>query len=91
MNILKKISSFDFRTYPDNNLIYSRLSKWLKIKEKNILITEGADGGLLRIFNVFADKNDVVLTLELRLRRSIQYIVKCLRQVCSFQTKLTNK
>ena len=64
MNILKKISSFDFRTYPDNNLIYSRLSKWLKIKEKNILITEGADGGLLRIFNVFADKNDVVLTLE---------------------------
>ena len=33
MNILKKISSFDFRTYPDNNLIYSRLSKWLKIKE----------------------------------------------------------
>ena len=64
MNILKKISSFDFRTYPDNNLIYKNLASWLKVNEKNILITEGADGGLLRIFNVYVDKRDTVLTLE---------------------------
>ena len=64
MGVLKKLSSFDFRTYPDNNLIYEKLSKWLKIKEENLIITEGADGGLLRIFNVFVDKQDKVLTLE---------------------------
>jgi len=64
MNILKNISSFDFRTYPDTNLVYKNLSKWLSMKEENLILTEGADGGLLRIFNVFVDHGDKVLTLE---------------------------
>ena len=62
--IFKNIFSFDLRTYPENNYVYDKLAKWLKIKKENLLITEGADGGLLRIFNVFADNKDKIVALE---------------------------
>ena len=64
MKVLKEISSFDLRTYPDTYYLYKSIASWLKVKENNVLITEGADGSLLRIFNVFVDKGDKVLTLE---------------------------
>ena len=64
MKILKKISSYDLRTYPDTYYLYKSLANRLKVKENNILVTEGADGSLLRVFNVFVDKGDKVLTLE---------------------------
>lgn len=63
-SLFSSISSFDIRTYPDPKNIYSIISKWLKVKPENVFISDGADGGLLRIFNVFADKGDKVLTLE---------------------------
>lgn len=62
--LFNSISSFDLRTYPDPKNIYLKLSKWLKVKTENVFISDGADGGLLRIFNVFADKGDKVLALE---------------------------
>jgi len=59
-----QISSYDFRTYPNNNKIYNQLSKYLKINRNNILLTEGAEGGLLRFFNVFANPGDKVVYLD---------------------------
>lgn len=63
-SMFNSITSFDLRTYPDPKNIYFKLSKWLKIKPENLFISDGADGGLLRIFNVFADSKDKVLCLE---------------------------
>ena len=65
LNIFKKISSYDLRTYPDEmEKFYKLLAKWLKVKTNEILVTSGADGGLLRIFNVFADKGDDIIYLN---------------------------
>ena len=63
MNDLKKeIKSFDLRTYPDTHLIYEQVAKWLKIKNNELIIHEGADGGLLRVFEVFITGGDRVIT-----------------------------
>ena len=40
------------------------MSSWLKINKENILMTQGADGALLGIFNTFADVNCKILYLE---------------------------
>ena len=63
-SLFKTIKSFDLRTYPDPKEVYNNLSKWLKTKPENLFISDGADGGLLRIFNVFANTGDKVLALE---------------------------
>ncbi len=63
MNTLKKeLTSFDLRTYPDTHLIYEEVSRWLKIKNNQLIIHEGADGGLLRVFEVFISGGDKVIT-----------------------------
>ena len=64
-NILKKITSYDLRTYPDEmENFYKLMSKWLKVKKEEIIITSGADGGLLAIFNIFADVGDEIIYLN---------------------------
>ena len=64
-DLKKNIHSFDLRTYPDDiNQIYDNLSKWLRIKRDQLIITDGADGGLLRVFSVFADKDDKIFYLN---------------------------
>ena len=60
--IKNEIKSFDLRTYPDTHLIYEQVAKWLKVKNDQIIIHEGADGGLLRVFDVFISGGDRVLT-----------------------------
>ena len=60
--IKKEIKSFDLRTYPDTHLIYEQVAKWLKVKNDQIIIHEGADGGLLRVFDVFISGGDKVVT-----------------------------
>jgi len=62
--IFNNLTSYDLRTYPENNEIYFKISKWLKIKPENIMLTEGADGGLLRVFNVFISEKDRVVALN---------------------------
>tara|TARA_E500000178_G_scaffold135286_1_gene135318 strand:+ start:176 stop:1252 length:1077 start_codon:yes stop_codon:yes gene_type:complete len=63
MRALKKnLNSFDLRTYPDTHLIYEEVSRWLKIKNNQLIIHEGADGGLLRVFEVFISGGDRVIT-----------------------------
>ena len=57
-----EINSFDLRTYPDTHLIYDEVAKWLKVENDEIIIHEGADGGLLRVFDVFISGGDRVIT-----------------------------
>ena len=57
-----EIKSFDLRTYPDTHLIYEEVAKWLKLRNNQIIIHEGADGGLLRVFEVFISGGDKVIT-----------------------------
>jgi len=63
-SLFKKLTSFDLRTYPENNEIYLKVAKWLKVKSNNVILTEGADGGLLRIFNVFISGGNKIVALE---------------------------
>ena len=60
--IKNEVKSFDLRTYPDTHLIYEEVAKWLKVKNDQIIIHEGADGGLLRVFDVFISGGDKVIT-----------------------------
>ena len=62
--MVKKLTSFDLRTYPENSQIYFKISKWLQVNPENIILTEGADGGLLRVFNVFISGGDKVIALS---------------------------
>ena len=63
--IINTISPFDFRKYPaDISEFYRLLSKFIKIKKENIILTQGADGGLLNIFNVFGLKKSKVIHLS---------------------------
>ncbi len=63
MNKLKnEIKSFDLRTYPDTHFMYEELAKWLKVKPDEVILHEGADGGLLRVFDVFISGGDRVIT-----------------------------
>ncbi len=64
LHYLKKVfkNSYNIRTYPDKiEKLYTSFSKWLRIKRDQILITDGADGGLLRFFSTFATKGCKVL------------------------------
>lgn len=60
--VKNEIKSFDLRTYPDTHLIYEEVARWLKVKNDQIIIHEGADGGLLRVFDVFISGGDKVIT-----------------------------
>jgi len=60
----KSISSFDMRTYPNNLIVYKKISNWLNLNKENILITDGAEGALLRFINVFANTKDKVIYLD---------------------------
>ena len=63
--IINTISPFDFRKYPtDISEFYRLLSKFIKIKKENIILTQGADGGLLNIYNVFSHKDSHEATVR---------------------------
>ena len=88
--IFSNINSFDLRTYPTLDDIYFKLAKWLNVKEENLLLAEGADGGLLRIFNVFADKGDKILALEPSFAMYPVYCQMFKAKYLPFKLKLSN-
>ena len=50
--IFKKVKNYDLGKYPDHQIIYESLSKFLKLKE-NVLISSGSDGSIKSIFEIF--------------------------------------
>lgn len=62
--IFKKVKNYDLGKYPDHQVIYDSLSKFLKIKKENVLISSGSDGSIKSIFEIFLSKNDKIAVLS---------------------------
>ena len=62
--IFKKVKNYDLGKYPDHQIIYESLSKFLKLKKENVLISSGSDGSIKSIFEIFLSKNDKVAVLS---------------------------
>ena len=63
-NIKKILSAVDKRaifSYPDLAPLYFKLSKFLKISTKNVLLTAGSDAAIKNVFETFVNKGDLVL------------------------------
>ena len=62
--ILNSFDSSDLNRYPDQSMVYEKLSEFLEVGKGNILLTSGADSGLKHIFQVFVEKNDRVVSVD---------------------------
>ena len=62
-DIFKNVKGYDLAKYPDQALIYKQLSVYLKLKENNFYITQGIDGAIKSIFEIFTKPNDKILCL----------------------------
>ena len=58
--IFKNTKSYNLSKYPDHTNLYNNLSKFLKLSEKNLILTSGIDGSLKSIFEIFLVKDDKV-------------------------------
>jgi histidinol-phosphate aminotransferase len=58
--IFSKIEGHNLLMYPDQRPLYKKLSKFLKIKKENILLTSGSDSAIKFIFEAYTKKNDKV-------------------------------
>ena len=54
--IFKKISGHNLLMYPDQRPLYKKLSKFLRIKKENILLTSGSDSAIKFIFETYTKK-----------------------------------
>ena len=62
--IFKNSKDYDLGKYPDQSKIYNTLSKFLRFKKENLLITSGIDGSIKSIFEIFCDKNEKIGVLS---------------------------
>jgi histidinol-phosphate aminotransferase len=58
--IFKNNKKIQLGKYPDQSKIYFTLSKYLKLSNKNFLLSSGIDGSLKSIIEIFLKKNDKV-------------------------------
>lgn len=58
---MSRINPEDLSAYPQTYLLYSALSKYLNIPEKNLLITTGSDAAIKNTFEVFVSPKDGVI------------------------------
>lgn len=63
-NIISKSKNYIFSTHPDLSSLYKTLSKFLKISEKNFIVTSGIDGATKQIFETFIKPKDHVIYLN---------------------------
>ncbi len=62
--IFNKMNDYDLGKYSDQSEIYKMLSKYLKQKQENLVITSGIDGSIKSIFEIFIDKGEQVGVLS---------------------------
>jgi histidinol-phosphate aminotransferase len=62
--IFKGVKQYDLGKYPDQNFIYKHLSRYLRIKKENILLSSGIDGSLKSIFEIFLKPSDRIAYLS---------------------------
>ena len=58
--MFKNSKDYDLGKYPDQSKIYNTLSKFLRFKKENLLITSGIDGSIKSIFEIFCSKNEKI-------------------------------
>lgn len=61
-NILNNISPEEVVAYPELEMLYRKLSAWLKIGRDQILLTSGSDTGVRAVYEVYVDEADEVIT-----------------------------
>ena len=63
-NILSKIfgekPDYFLSVYPDLSGLYERLAKFNSVKEEEILVTSGIDGGIKTLFEIMTEPGDLV-------------------------------
>ena len=65
LNYLKKnINSFLITGYPELEKLYINLSKYLKLKKENIILTGGADLAIKNCFELFVKPKDKIITID---------------------------
>lgn len=64
--IQKKISKLNLGHYPDLDLFYKELSKWLRISSDNLFLTDGVSGAIKNLLEVYTDpyKNNEVIYIS---------------------------
>lgn len=64
LKIFKNSKNIYLGKYPNQELIYIQLEKYLKISRNNILLSSGIDGSLKTIFEIFLKKNDKIAFIK---------------------------
>jgi histidinol-phosphate aminotransferase len=63
-NILVNLKSYTLNSYPELSKLYLRLAKFIKVSPKNILLTQGSDGGIKSVFETFVNPKDYIIRTE---------------------------
>jgi len=62
--IFRAITPNDLVRYPDQSLLYEKLSSFLHIPSANLLLSNGSDSGIKTIFDTFLSEGDEILFLD---------------------------
>ena len=62
--IFSKVKKYELGKYPNQSLIYNKLSKFLKIKSEKLLLTSGIDGSIKTILEVLTRPRDKIGVLS---------------------------
>lgn len=59
--LLKNLKPFSVNTYPETAKVYKKLAEKNKMSPQNFLLTNGSDGSIRMVFDVFIDPGDKIL------------------------------
>lgn len=62
--VLKSKPKSFFSTYPEITNLYKKIAKFNNVKENQILITSGIDGGIKNLLNIITKPNDTISVLS---------------------------
>jgi len=62
--IFSKVKKYDLGKYPDQGAIYKELSKFINIREKNLLLSSGIDGSIKSIIEILTRPGDKLALLH---------------------------
>ena len=61
IDMLSKLSAFDFVAYGELEPFYKKVYEWLSVDRNNILLTSGSDAGIKAVYETFVSEGDEVL------------------------------
>jgi len=60
-DMLSQLSPYDFVAYGELEPFYQKITEWLCVERKNILLTSGSDAGIRAVYETFISEGDEVL------------------------------